>query len=486
MMKRFIALARVSSREQEQEGFSLDVQEAAFQKYVEKENGEIVRMYRIAETASKTEERKTFKELIQHGKDHASELDGILFYKVDRAARNLFDYVELERLESDYDLPFISVSQPTDNTPAGRMMRRTLANMGAFFTEQQSLDVREGIKRRVECGLPPNRAAFGYRNVRIEGRSIIEVDSENGPKVQRIFELYAFHGLSIDALAKRLREEGVVYSSSRPQFSPSKLCAILNDRSYIGEVRHRGEWHPGQHEPLIDRQTWDRVQILLGQKVYRSHDMVYAGGLITCGYCGHPISGETKEKQTKRGLRQYIYYRCARYHCGDHPRIRLKEQYLDDQIFAMFREMYPDAPAVRSWFILTLQKKIEDAHQGGARKLSELKRLHALVQGQQKELLNLRLTGAINDEQFLEKQGELREREQKYLDQLQALECQQKQDTALAERAPQIFRIIQDKWAVMPRAVKRRILEILFTKLTLVGDRLVPSNRTPFELLAVG
>ena len=71
---------------------------------------------------------------------------------MDRAARNLFDYVELERLESEYDLPFISVSQPTENTPAGRMMRRTLANMASFYTEQQSVDVREGLARRVQEG----------------------------------------------------------------------------------------------------------------------------------------------------------------------------------------------------------------------------------------------------------------------------------------------------------------------------------------------
>jgi hypothetical protein len=69
---------------------------------------------------------------------------------VDRAARNLFDHVELERLESEYDLPLISVSQPTENTRAGRMMRRTLANMANFYTEQQSVDVREGL----HCGHP--------------------------------------------------------------------------------------------------------------------------------------------------------------------------------------------------------------------------------------------------------------------------------------------------------------------------------------------
>ena len=67
-------------------------------------------------------------------KKHSPELDGLLFYKVDRAARNLFDYVELERLESEYGLPFISVSQQTDNNPAGRMMRRSLANMASFYT----------------------------------------------------------------------------------------------------------------------------------------------------------------------------------------------------------------------------------------------------------------------------------------------------------------------------------------------------------------
>jgi DNA invertase Pin-like site-specific DNA recombinase len=144
-MKQFVALARVSSREQEREGFSLEVQEEALRRYATQAGGEITKLFRIAETASKGDERKTFRELVTYAKKNAGFLDGLLFYKVDRAARNLFDYVELERLESEYDLPFISVSQPTESTPAGRMMRRTLANMASFYTEQQSVDVREGL-----------------------------------------------------------------------------------------------------------------------------------------------------------------------------------------------------------------------------------------------------------------------------------------------------------------------------------------------------
>ncbi|MBL9089588.1 MAG: recombinase family protein [Planctomycetaceae bacterium] len=59
-LKRFVALARVSSREQEREGFSLDIQEDALRQYAERNDGEIIRLFRIAETASKKDERKTF------------------------------------------------------------------------------------------------------------------------------------------------------------------------------------------------------------------------------------------------------------------------------------------------------------------------------------------------------------------------------------------------------------------------------------------
>ena len=83
-MKRYVALARVSSREQEREGFSLDVQEEALKRYAETHGGTIIRLFRIAETASKSDERKTFRELVAYTKKHCAELDGLLVYKVDR------------------------------------------------------------------------------------------------------------------------------------------------------------------------------------------------------------------------------------------------------------------------------------------------------------------------------------------------------------------------------------------------------------------
>ena len=67
-MKQFVALARVSSREQEREGFTLEVQEDALKRYATQAGGEIIKLFKIAETASKGDERKTFRELVNYAK----------------------------------------------------------------------------------------------------------------------------------------------------------------------------------------------------------------------------------------------------------------------------------------------------------------------------------------------------------------------------------------------------------------------------------
>jgi site-specific DNA recombinase len=263
-MKKYLALARVSSREQEREGFSLAVQEDALKRYATQNGGIIVRLFSVAETASKKAERKTFREMLDYAKQNAKKLDGLLFYKIDRAARNLFDFVELERLEADFGVPFISVSQHTENNPAGKMMRRTLASMAAFYTDQQSVDVREGHARRVQEGWFLGKAPYGYRNIRRDGRGLIELDPETADNVRRMFTLFAYEPLTIDGLVERLHKEGRRFRPAIANFPRSSVQNILLDRAYIGELEYKGQWYPGKHEPLVDRGVWNRVQVLLG------------------------------------------------------------------------------------------------------------------------------------------------------------------------------------------------------------------------------
>ena len=485
-MKRFAALARVSSREQEREGFSLAVQEDALRRYATLADGEIVKLFRIAETASKTDERKTFRELVVYCKKHAAELDGLLFYKVDRGARNLYDYVELERLESEYDVPFISVSQPTDNNPAGRMMRRTLANMASFYTEQQSVDVREGLARRVQEGWFVGKAPYGYRNVRKDGRGVVEVDPAPAANVKRLFRLYAYENLTLDRLIQRLADEGVVYRASTPRFLRSSLHAMLLDRSYIGEIEFRGQWYPGKHQPLIERSTWDRVQALLGGHVYQSHAMTYSGDVIQCGHCGHPITGERKTKRTKSGERVYIYYRCTYYNVPGHPRIRVTEAELDRQLLAVFDRMRIEDEEVRDWFREVLKAQTHDAQQDSLAQRGELLRQQTLLVAQQDRLLNLRIDDQIDEASFARKQTELRDRLASIKLQLDVLDRSHDENVDLAAKVFELSQTLRSQWLTAVYATKRRILEIVFLNCRLDDVTLVPQIRKPFDVLAEG
>ena len=295
--RRYIAMARVSSREQEREGFSLDVQVEALTKYAERQGGKIVKLFRVAETASKAAERKVFKEMLAYAKDHADEIDGLLVYKIDRAARNLFDYVELERLESEHQIQLIAVSQPTENTPAGRMQRRMLASMATFYTEQQSIDVKDGLAKRAQSGLFVGLTPYGYVNHRVNGRSVVEIDADAARNVQLVFRLYAFERHTLDMICRRLQDDGISYLPERPTWARSKVHNILRDRAYIGDLRYMDQWHPGVHQPIVDRPTFDRVQALLGERVYQSNDLLYAGGIIRCAHCGGQITARTGRQE---------------------------------------------------------------------------------------------------------------------------------------------------------------------------------------------
>lgn len=486
-MKRFVALARVSSREQEREGFSLAVQEDALKRYATNVGGEIVRLFRVAETASKVDERKTFRELIAYGKKHAEELDGLLFYKVDRAARNLFDYVELERLESEYGLAFISVSQPTENTPAGRMMRRTLANMSAFYTEQQALDVKEGLARRVQEGWFVGKAPYGYRNIRRDGRSQTDVEPESAEKVKRIFHLYAYEPLTLDALRDRLHADGMTYRTDAPRFSRSKLHAILTDRAYIGEIPFKGQWYPGKQQPLIERETWDRVQALLGGHVYHAHQMTFAGEFMVCGHCGRAITGEQVVKRFKSTPeRRYVYYRCSGYTAPGHPRVRVPEAELDRQVLELFGRMKVEDPEVRDWFRMVLASQTRDAQKDSRAQREELTRQASLLVAQQDRLLNLRLGEEVDQDTFARKHTELRDRLASIKLQLDVLDRSHDETAELAAKVFELSQTLQNTWNSADYATKRRILEIVCLNSRLEGKKAVFLTRKPFDVLVEG
>src|SRR5262249_11648662 len=252
------------------------------------------------------------------------------------------------------------------------------------------------------------------------------------------------------------------------------------------EILHKGEWYPGKHEPLIDRATWNRVQTLLGGHIYQSHALTYAGELIQCGHCGHPITGERVRKKSKKGERFYTYYRCTYYTKPGHPRVRVTEADIDAQVLAVFDKMRVEDEGVRDWFRLVLASQTRDAQAESLAQRAELQRQETLLVQQQDRLLNMRLSEDIDQDTFARQHTELRDRLASIKLQLDAVDRSHDETAELAAKVFELSQTLRSQWLTADYAAKRHILEIVFLNCRLQDATLVPTMRKPFDVLAEG
>jgi site-specific DNA recombinase len=251
-------------------------------------------------------------------------------------------------------------------------------------------------------------------------------------------------------------------------------------------VRFRGEWYPGKHEPLVDRMTWDRVQALLGGATYQAHEMTYAGEFMTCGHCGRPITGERKTKKTKSGEREYVYYRCARYKRGDHPRTRVTEGEIDRQMLGLFDRMRIKNDDVREWFRAVLASQTRDAQVDARSQRDELTRQVSLITARQDRLVNMRINEELDEAMFARKSTEMRDQLAKIKLQLDVPDRSRDESAELAVKALELSQTLRNKWLMADYSTKRRILEIVCLNCRLDDATLVPTIRKPFDVLAEG
>ncbi len=485
-MKQFVAWARVSSARQKKEGFSLEDQEARLLEFAARLGGTVVKLFKIAETASKRDERETFREFTAYVEKNARVLSGMLFVKIDRAARNMRDWADLEALAEETHVPLLFPDQPTGETPAGRMQRRMSAVFASYQTDQQAADISSGIRRRVESGLPMGRQ-YGYRNVRIHGRSIVEHDPVNGPKVRRIFELFAYQPHTLMTLIDALARQGIIYTDRHPRFDKSVLYRILNNRHYIGEVKFKGQWHPGSFEPLIDRATFQAAQDRFSGRVIRKPEITFAGGLMRCSVCGHVVTAEKKRKTSPDGtVREYSYYRCSQYNRPGHPRVRLPERAINDQFLELFDRLHIASPEVREWIKEVIRARAGADRDQNAQHRAELERQKRQVEAKLKTLLDLRMDGEISADDYSDKRAELHERESAIRLQLETTDLDDRQVADLAIAAFELSQSLKNRWKNADYTAKRTILEILCQEVRLNCEKLEISLRKPFDSLIDG
>jgi site-specific DNA recombinase len=286
-------------------------------------------------------ERPALKQLLE---DVATnKIDTIVVYKVDRLTRSLADFAKIIEALDARGVSFVSVTQQFNTTTSmGRLTLNILLSFAQFEREVTGERIRDKIAASKRRGMwMGGFVPIGYD---VKERKLI-VNPEEAKTIRRIFSLYLEVGCVRD-LKVRLDEEGIKSkvrqssdgrSSGGSPFSRGALYKILNNHIYVGEISHKGQYHPGEHEPIISRELGDRVQGQLrdGNEGRRNGIQVKSPSLLT----GLIQDGEgnrlTASHTVKKG-RRYRYYCQAVTQQGTAPgsSVRLPAHDIESRIMA--------------------------------------------------------------------------------------------------------------------------------------------------------
>jgi site-specific DNA recombinase len=191
-----VAYARVSSKEQEKEGFSIPAQQKLLQGYAQANRINIVQEYVDVETAKQTG-RTNFEEMVRFLKARPS-IRVVLVEKTDRLYRNLKDWVTLDGLDIEIHLIKEGIILSRDSKSSEKFVHGIKVLMAKNYIDNLSEEARKGMQEKAEQGIWPSKAPLGYRNVTgPDGKKVIEVDSRFAGTVAHLFGWYATGALSL-------------------------------------------------------------------------------------------------------------------------------------------------------------------------------------------------------------------------------------------------------------------------------------------------
>src|SRR6516162_1524625 len=202
-MKKAVLYARVSSKDQEREGFSIPAQLKMLREYALKNSIKVLREFVDVETA-KTAGRKQFGEMV-HFFEKTPLCRIVIVEKTDRLYRNFHDCVTLEDLGVEIHLPKEGQVISKDSKSQAKLMHGIQLVIARNYIENLREEVRKGMREKAEQGIYPTRAPFGYRNNKLE--RTIEFDPDKAPILKQMFETYATGQYSLARLGKSLSEQ---------------------------------------------------------------------------------------------------------------------------------------------------------------------------------------------------------------------------------------------------------------------------------------
>ena len=277
-IRRCAVYTRKSSEEGLERDFnSLHAQREACEAFIKSQAGEGWRLIKTAYDdgglSGGTMERPALQHLLANIREGL--IDVVVVYKVDRLTRSLADFAKMVELFDAHSVSFVAVTQQFNTTTSmGRLTLNVLLSFAQFEREVIGERIRDKVAASKRKGMwMGGTQPMGYD---LRDRKLVVNDNE-ARTVRYIFERYLELG-SVRLLKDDLDGHGIVsavkasnsghHRGGKP-FSRGGLYHLLSNPVFVGEIRHKQERHPGQHQEIVNRELWERVQQRLREGTVR-------------------------------------------------------------------------------------------------------------------------------------------------------------------------------------------------------------------------
>ncbi len=293
-----VLYCRVSSKEQEDTGYSLDAQQHLLEQYADKNQIDVVKIFRISESASGKQIRKVFYEMLDYVKKNKIKL--ILSEKIDRLTRNLKDASVISEwiMSGENEVHFVKENFIVSrNTRAHENLVWDMkVAISRFYTNNLSEEVRKGQTEKASQGKYPGSFKLGYLSVGEKGKKEFVPNDKTFNQARKMLEMYASGNYSMKAIKEKAWEVGL-RSRFDKRLYKSQIEKFLKDPFNYGCFLWKGELREGTHKPLIIKETYDIIQEVRTRgkaPFYQRHEYIFSK-MIKCGECKGTISSEVQK-----------------------------------------------------------------------------------------------------------------------------------------------------------------------------------------------
>lgn len=315
---RYVLYARKSTESEERQVLSIDSQVKEMLELAERDSLEVVEIRRESHSAKESGQRPVYKEILEDVR--RGRFNGILTWAPDRLSRNAGDLGSIvDLMDQQLLMEIRTYGQQFKNSPNEKFLLMILCSQAKLENDNKSINVKRGLRTRVEMGLWPGPAPTGYmKEKRTDRKCETLIDPERAPTIKKMFEKVAYEHWSGRKIYNWLRFDLNFRSAyGKKHLSLGNIYRILDNTFYYGVFeypRQSGNWYTGKHEPIITKELFTLVQEQIKSQVLRVEGKEFAfTKMMVCGLCGSGISADEKFKKYKNGtVQRYVYYGCTK------------------------------------------------------------------------------------------------------------------------------------------------------------------------------